>query len=129
MPVQRLSPEDFEVLSNPGVTSVQMMWQANAPEARVTITRVTMEPGAVSRRHTHPHSEQTWIVEKGAATLLLADDRTQPVAAGEVVRTPAGETHGVANTGTEPFVYLSVTTPPQDFTPAYRGRERLGGPA
>ncbi len=56
MPVQRLSPEDFEVLSNPGVTSVQMMWQANAPEARVTITRVTMEPGAVSRRHAHPHS-------------------------------------------------------------------------
>ena len=125
MPVQRLSPEDFEVLSNPGVTSVQMMWQANAPEARVTITRVTMEPGAVSRRHTHPHSEQTWIVEKGAATLLLADDRTQPVAAGEVIRTPAGETHGVVNTGTEPFVYLSVTTPPQDFTPAYQRRGSL----
>jgi quercetin dioxygenase-like cupin family protein len=95
MPVQRLTPEAFEVLSNPGVTSVQIMWKANAPEARVTITRVTMESGAVSRRHTHPHSEQTWIVEKGAAMLLLADDQTQPVGAGEVIRTPAGGTHGV----------------------------------
>jgi quercetin dioxygenase-like cupin family protein len=26
VPVQRLSPDDFEVLSNPGVTSVQMVW-------------------------------------------------------------------------------------------------------
>ena len=129
MPVQRLSPEEFEVLSNPGITSVQIMWPANAPEARATITRVTMEPGAVSRRHTHPRSEQTWIVEKGAATLLLADDRTQPVEAGEVIRTPAGETHGVVNSGTEPFVYLSVTTPPQDFTPAYRSRGQAGGSA
>jgi len=41
--------------------------------------------------------------------------------AGDVVRTPAGSIRGVNNTGREPFVYLAVTTPPQDFTPAYRG--------
>ena len=122
MPVQRLSSADFELLSNPGVTSLQIMWRANAPDAQVTITRVTMEPGAVSHRHSHPRSEQTWIVEKGTATMLLAEDRTQVVAAGEVLRTPAGEIHGVINTGSEPFVYLSVTTPPQDFTAAYRRR-------
>ncbi len=127
MPVQRLTPADFAVLTNPGITSVQIMWPENAPKARVTITRVTMEPGAVSRRHTHSAFEQTWIVERGTATLLLADDRTEPVAAGDVVRTPAGETHGVANTGSEPFVYLSVTTPPQDFTSAYRGRDGAAG--
>ncbi len=108
MPVQRLTPADFAVLTNPGITSVQVMWPGNAPEARVTITRVTMEPGAVSRRHTHPNSEQTWIVERGTATLLLADGRAEPVAAGDVIRTPAGETHGGANTGSEPFVYLFV---------------------
>jgi hypothetical protein len=52
MPVQRLSPEDFEMLSSPGITSQQIMWPAYAPDAKVTITRVTMEPGAVSRmRH------------------------------------------------------------------------------
>ncbi len=122
MPVQRLTPADFAVLTSPGITSVQVMWPENAPEARVTITRVTMEPGAVSRRHAHPDSEQTWVVERGTAMLLLADGRAEPVTAGEVIRTPAGETHGVANTGTEPFVYLSVTTPPRDFTHAYRGR-------
>jgi hypothetical protein len=86
VPVQRLSSQGFEVLSNPGVTSVQIVWKGNAPEAQVTITRVTMEPGAVSPRHMHPRSEQTWIVETGAATLLLAGDQTQPVGAGDVIR-------------------------------------------
>jgi quercetin dioxygenase-like cupin family protein len=113
---------DFELLSNPGVASLQIVWPANAPDARVTITRVTMEPGAVSRRHSHPRSEQTWIVESGTATMLLADDQTQVIGAGEVLRTPAGEIHGVVNTGRGPFVYLAVTAPPQDFTVAYGPR-------
>ncbi len=97
----------------------------NAPEARVTITRVTMEPGAVSARHAHPASEQIWLIEQGSALLLMADGQTDGLRAGDVVRTPAGTIHGVANTGSEPFVYLTVTTPPQDFTPAYQGRQGL----
>ncbi len=122
MPVQRLSPADFASLSNPGIASLQIVWPANAPDARATITRVTMEPGAVSPRHSHPHSEQTWIVESGTATMLLADDRTRAIGVGDVLRTPAGEVHGVANTGGGPFVYLSVTAPPQAFPAAYRRR-------
>jgi quercetin dioxygenase-like cupin family protein len=121
MGIQRLTQADFAVLENPGVRSEQIVWPRNAPDARVTITRVTMEPGATSPRHSHPHSEQTWIVERGAATLLMGGDRTDAIRAGDVVRTPAGEVHGVANTGSEPFVYLAVTAPPQDFTAAYRG--------
>jgi quercetin dioxygenase-like cupin family protein len=122
MPAHRLSLRDVYGPSSPGIMLQHIMWPANAPDAQVTITRVTMEPGAVSRRHTHPRSEQTWIVEQGTATLLLADAETQIIGAGEVLRTPAGEVHGVANSGAEPFVYLSVTTPPQDFTPAYQRR-------
>jgi len=123
MAIQRLTAADSAVLENPGVRSQQIVWPGNAPDARVTITRVTMEPGAVSARHAHPQSEQTWIVERGAATLLMAGERTDEVRAGDVVRTPAGEVHGVTNTGGEPFVYLAVTSPPQDFTRAY---ERVG---
>jgi quercetin dioxygenase-like cupin family protein len=124
--IQRLTPADFATLENPGVRSEQIVWPGNAPEARVTITRVTMEPGARSARHAHPESEQTWLVEHGAATLLMAGDRTAEVRAGDVVRTPAGEVHGVANTGTGPFVYLAVTVPPQDFTTVYRGLRDSG---
>jgi quercetin dioxygenase-like cupin family protein len=121
MSIQRLSAMDFATLENLGVRSVQIVWPRNAPEALVT-TRVTMEPGSISARHSHPNSEEIWIVERGRATLLMDQDQTDNVQAGDVVRTPAGSIHGVNNTGHEPFVYLAVTTPPQDFTPAYRAR-------
>ena len=125
--MQRLSPADFTVLTKPGITSEQIVWPQNAPDAWVTITRVTMQPGATSQRHSHPKSEQTWMVEQGCATLLLADEKAEEIKAGDVVRTPAGEVHGVTNNGREPFVYLAVTVPPQDFTNAYdRAGEQKG---
>ncbi|HZA94391.1 MAG TPA: cupin domain-containing protein [Gemmatimonadales bacterium] len=61
-------------------------------------------------------------MSRALATLLLANDETAEIRAGDVVRTPPGEVHGVTNTGGGPFVYLAVTTPPQDFTAAYRNR-------
>jgi oxalate decarboxylase/phosphoglucose isomerase-like protein (cupin superfamily) len=59
----------------------------------------------------------------GSALLLMADGQTDALRAGDVVRTPAGTIHGVANTGSEQFIYLAVTTPPQDFTVVYKGRQ------
>ncbi len=119
MSVQRLTPKDFGVLENPGVVSVQMVWGQNAPESKVTVTRVTMQQGATSSRHTHENSEQTWLVERGEATLLLANNETAPLRAGDVIRTPAGTVHGVENSGPDEFTYLAITTPPQDFLAAY----------
>jgi quercetin dioxygenase-like cupin family protein len=118
--IQRLSEADSTTLENPGVRSLQIVWPNNAPEARVTITRVTMQPGATSARHAHSVSEQIWLVEQGNALLLMADDETDKLRAGDVVRTPPGTIHGVANTGGEPFVYLAVTTPPQHFSTDYK---------
>jgi quercetin dioxygenase-like cupin family protein len=122
MSIQRLSAVDFATLENPGVRSVQIVSPKNAPDALVTITRVTMEPSSISARHSHPNSEQIWIVERGRATLLMDQGQTDELQAGDVVRTPAGSIHGVNNTGHEQFVYLAVTTPPQDFRPAYGER-------
>src|SRR4051812_30667039 len=72
----------------------------------VTITRVAMQPIATSERHSHPKSEQTWIVDYGTAMLLSADGKVEEIKAGDVVRTPAREVHGVTNSGSEPFAYL-----------------------
>jgi quercetin dioxygenase-like cupin family protein len=82
MPIQRLSPKDFTTLENPGKRSEQIVWPENAPEARITITRVTIEPGATSPPHSHPTAEQTWIVERGRGTLLLADVRSEEISGG-----------------------------------------------
>ena len=124
MRLQRLTPADATTLDNPGVRSEQLIWPRNAPEAAVTMTRVTVQPGATTPRHSHPRSEQIWVVEQGTATLLLEGNETAAVQAGDVIRTPAGEVHGLANTGTEPFVYLTATTPPIDLTGSYQGSGR-----
>ncbi|MBV8867853.1 MAG: cupin domain-containing protein [Acetobacteraceae bacterium] len=126
MAIQQLRIDEAIVLRSPGKWSAQIVWPGNAPDARVTITRVSMEPGAVSARHSHPRSEQIWIVERGVATLLLGDG-TRTVTAGDVVRTPPGDTHGAENTGHEPFVYLAVTCPPEDMSGFYAQRD--DGPA
>lgn len=120
--VEVLGPALFKTLSNPGVTSVQMLAPHNSTAARMTITQVTVQPGASQDRHRHASSEQVWIVQQGSATLLLGNGASRPIHAGEVVRTPAGEVHGVKNDGDAPFIYLAATTPPIDFSPAYIGK-------
>ncbi len=125
MTLQRLTAEDSHVLENPGVVSVQIVSSENAPESKVSITRVTMQPGAESPRHRHENAEQTWLVEYGEATLLLADNETAPLQAGDVIRTPAGDIHGITNTGRSEFVYLTITTPQQDFSSAYERHEKI----
>ena len=115
-----LTPGQFKVLSNPGVRSEQLISPHNSDSKRLTITRVTVGPGAVQPRHHHPASEQTWLaIAAGRGELLLADERRHAFAAGEVVRFADGETHGFENTGAEAFVYLAVTSPPINFSSAY----------
>jgi|ERR1700683_3615084 mannose-6-phosphate isomerase-like protein (cupin superfamily) len=119
MAVQRWRVVDADVLIKPGIQSRQLVWPENSPESWTTVTHVTMEPGSVSERHAHERSEQIWIVERGEGVLLLGNEQTEALRAGDIVRTPASEVHGVANSGKEPLVYLAVTTPPQDFSFAY----------
>lgn len=109
-------------LSNPGVTSRQLLSPANSTSERVTITEVHVGPGAAQPRHTHAASEQVWYALEGSSTLLLADGGERPFAEGDVVRFEDGDVHGVVNDGATDFVYLSVTAPPIDFGYAYRSR-------
>ncbi|MCW1411251.1 cupin domain-containing protein [Rhizobium sp. 1AS11] len=124
LPVQILSIDKSVVLKNPGKDSAQLLWPENSPEAQVTITKVTMQPGAISERHSHAISEQTWLIEQGEGTMLLADDQTAPVKAGELVRTPPRVVHGIKNTGSGILVYISITTPPENMTKFYKERAK-----
>jgi len=118
-----LTHEQFKALSNPGVTSLQLLSPHNSASSRVTITRVTVEPGAVQPPHQHATSEQIWLAISGAGTLLLDQAKTQPIAAGEVVRFADGDIHGFHNSSGEPFVYISVTSPPINFSYAYKNEK------
>jgi quercetin dioxygenase-like cupin family protein len=117
--VEHLTQEQFVTLANPGVTSLQLLSPHNSQSPRVTITRVVVAPGAIQPRHSHSSSEQIWYALSGVGILLLANGKTQPICAGEVVRFVENEVHGLENTGAATFEYLSVTSPPINFSYAY----------
>jgi len=116
------------VFKNNGVQSEQLLFPENSNSSRVTITRVTVEPGAANPRHFHESSEQIWVALVGSGTLLLADNKTHPIEAGDVVRFEEGDLHGFKNTGTSKFIYLSVTSPPLNFRKAYAKNWNTGIP-
>jgi quercetin dioxygenase-like cupin family protein len=118
-----LTESDVVRLSNPGVVSEQLLSPHNTMSTRVTITRVTMQPGAVQPRHTHEASEQIWIALCGRGHLLLADGATQLFRVGHIARFADGDVHGFRNDGDGPFVYMSVTSPPINFAYAYRDNQ------
>lgn len=117
-----LDLDAFKHLSNPGVQSTQWLSPHNSTSLRVTITHVTVDPGAEQPRHVHPTSEQIWVAVQGTGTLLLQDDTTREFHEGQIVRFEDGDVHGFKNTSDTPFRYISITSPPINFSYAY-GRE------
>lgn len=107
-------------LSNPGVTSRQLLNLDNSDSIRVTLTEVHLDPGASQPRHSHESSEQIWYALQGSGTLLLADDSERAFQTGDVVRFHDGDAHGLRNDGESEFIYLSVTAPPIHFGYAYQ---------
>ena len=120
---------DIKVFSNSGVESQQLLFPENSSSARVTITRVTVSPGALSPVHRHETSEQVWVALSGEAILLLGEGQTRPIREGDVVRFADGDLHGIENTSALPFAYMAVTAPPINFRQAYArpwGKEKSG---
>ena len=117
--MEMIRTTDVTTFSNSGVPSCQLLFPENSWSARVTITRVTVSPGATNPRHRHECSEQVWVALRGNGRLLLGDGKTMPFAGGDVVRFEENEVHGFENTGDVEFEYLSVTSPPVNFRGAY----------
>ncbi len=110
---------EVAILSNSGITSRQMLFPENSRSERVTITRVSVAPGARNPPHRHASSEQIWVALRGSGQLLLEDGKTLPFEEGDVVRFEDNDLHGFENTGGSDFEYLSVTSPPVNFRGAY----------
>jgi len=117
--VEIIRNDQVQVFAKAGVASHQLLFPENSASARVTITKVVLDPGAVNPRHQHASSEQIWVALSGTGILLLANNETVPFSAGDIARFEEGDIHGFQNTGAVPFEYLSVTSPPINFRAAY----------
>ena len=118
-----INSENIKELSNPGVVSRQLINPENAKSERVTITEVHLDVGASQPRHKHDTSEQIWYAIKGSGKLLLADEKEMIFKAGDVVRFAENDVHGLLNDGDTEFVYICVTSPPIDFSYAYKEKK------
>lgn len=72
------------------------------------ISWLTLAPGDSIGYHLHTANEDTYIIVSGRGTFKDKDGRDVPVKAGDVTIVRKGESHGLANTGTEPLVFVDV---------------------
>ena len=120
--MELIKKSEIKVLSNPGVESFQLLNPENSESKRITLTKVVVQPGSVQMRHKHENSEQIWIALKGKGILLLDEDKEELFEEGDVVRFADGNIHGLKNENQEVFEYISVTSPPINFSYAYKDK-------
>ena len=73
-----------------------------------------LNPGQAQKVHTHGASDKVYYVLSGRATVRVGGEE-QELTPGQAVLAPAGEEHGVTNTGGEPLTLLVFMAP----KPAY----------
>jgi len=76
------------------------------PDSIIVVWHV--HPGQEIAAHTHPNGQDTWIVLSGMADYFQGGGFMRPVKQGEIAVARPGQVHGARNTGTEPFVFVSV---------------------
>lgn len=84
----------------------------------LSVTWVNVPPGAEQRPHSHPDSEQIYVIVRGNGRMQVAGD-TEQVGEGDVVFIPPAATHGIKNEGPEPLVYVSAASPPVSMAELY----------
>ena len=77
-------------------------------EAIKEISWLTLKPGDSIGYHKHINNEDTYIIISGTGIFKDKDGKEVPVKAGDVTIVRKGESHGLANTGTVPLVFIDV---------------------
>jgi mannose-6-phosphate isomerase-like protein (cupin superfamily) len=94
-----------------GQVSSLLLAEGQFGSQAMSITWVEGAPGSVQALHEHPHTEQVYVIIRGHGLMQCGVER-QEVGAGTLVYVPPGTPHAIRNTGDEPLVYVSATSPP-----------------
>ena len=74
------------------------------------------EPGQEQKPHTHDRSDKVYYVLEGAGKFQVGAVE-KVLTAGEAVWAPAGELHGVVNTGPDRLVVIAFMAPHPRYRP------------
>ena len=70
-----------------------------------------IQPGMQKWGHVHRGADSMVFILEGEGEYILDENNTRPVKAGDVCFAPAGQIHGVHNSGTTVIRYLCVEAP------------------
>lgn len=82
--------------------------KAPADHAIRELSWLTIAPGDSIGYHKHVGDEDAFIIVSGTGTFTDADGKQYPVKAGDITVVRKGQSHGLANTGSEPLVLVDV---------------------
>jgi mannose-6-phosphate isomerase-like protein (cupin superfamily) len=85
----------------------------------MTVTWVDVPAGAEQRAHSHPDSEQVYVIVRGRGRMSVAGD-VEEVGEGDLVFIPPATSHGIVNDGAETLVYIAAASPPVSMEELYR---------
>ncbi len=77
----------------------------------LSVTWLSLPPGAEQTLSSQQESEQAYVVVRGAGTMSVAGD-TQQLGEGDLILVPPATEHSVANNGEAEFSVVSIQSPP-----------------
>jgi len=75
----------------------------------ISAGRTVLEPGSSIGEHTHPDTEEFYLILEGHGTGIL-DGKRFPVGPGDLYVLKAGQSHGLVNDSDTPLAFLGVLT-------------------
>ena len=99
-----------------GQTSHLLLAPGQFGSEYLAITWVEGEPGSEQPVHSHPTSEQVYVIVQGQGAMTVGNE-TGEVGPGTAILVPPNTGHSIRNTGEEPLVFVSATSPPFAMPP------------
>jgi len=97
-----------------GQVSYLLLTEGQFGSKNLSITWVEGDPGGEQAVHAHPANEQVYVIVRGHGIMKVGDEEEE-VGPGTMIFVPPSTGHAIRNTGTEPLVYVSATSPPFDL--------------
>ncbi|MEE4241988.1 MAG: cupin domain-containing protein [Desulfopila sp.] len=94
-------------------------------DTTLSVARARVESGVTTAWHRLDGREERYLIISGCGVVELGEEFRGEVAAGDVVRIPAGTRQRISNTGKDDLIFFAVCTPPF-VEESYAAEENFG---
>jgi mannose-6-phosphate isomerase-like protein (cupin superfamily) len=93
-----------------GSTIREILAPANSAIRNQSLAEATIAPGAATRAHYHPKTEEIYYILSGTGEMWIGAERRE-VSVGDGIAIPPGVKHQIKNPGTDTLVFLCCCAP------------------